>query len=214
MSNAERVVALRAFRRHNEEQARNKTVDFSHGPPDLSGLEGAQRLHLLRQYRLWLDERSKYVAPLTNAGPPAAGTVVPRSPRMPGRPPPTPPCWLPQEPPRLYEGAGGGADVLVVESAPSSPVASRRAEPPLSPYAQYAVPHADAGFSPTAVSAAGGAKKLGHFDYFERPRTARSRPSTAPWLDDARLPKPTGKAKPAGGTNAQVRLYWKSLEFS
>jgi hypothetical protein len=171
MSNQQRVAVLRAFRHYNEEHGGKKKVDFALGPPDLSGLEGAQRLQLLRAYRQWLDEQSKYGA-LAGDGALAAGAIVPRGPRLSGRPPPTSPCWVPGEPPQL----------------PSAPV-------------DAPAPPTDA-YDPTESHAAGNATRVGYFDAFERPRTACPASTTAPWLDDARMPRPTGRARPASGTHA------------
>eukprot|EP00962_Isochrysis_galbana_P004935 scaffold1357_cov97-Isochrysis_galbana.AAC.3 len=187
MSNQQRLAVLRAFRHYNEEHVRKKKVDFTHGPPDLSGLEGAQRLQLLRSYRQWLDEQAKYSASAHGDDDLAAGTIVPRGPRMSGRPPPASPCWVPDEPPRLAWGAA---------PAPPPPDACD----PAQSAADSAAP--EAASDPTDSPAAGNATRVGYFDAFERTRTARPAPTNAPWLDDARLPRPTGRARAASDIHA------------
>lgn len=114
-----------------------------------------------------------------------AGTVLPRAAPAMQRPCPAVPCWMPdKEAARPGEPASEAGDV----AGSSNNLRCRQGPGPLG----------DA-FSP----AAGNAPRIGYYDRFERPRTARPNPTAPPWLDDARLPRPTGRARPALGTNAQ-----------
>ena len=63
----EGLEVLREFRKQREQA---KQFDFSLGPPDVTGLEGPERLSVLRSYRQYLQARdSSFEAPATNHKP-------------------------------------------------------------------------------------------------------------------------------------------------
>ncbi len=161
MGREEKMEALRQYRRAREAPP---TFDFTQGPPDVSGLEGAERLNVLRQYRQFVTQRDA-VTGEAKSGVPYAGhshAKKDESPRAPGTPRSVAPYLpLPNEPVDVSD-----AVPYVLAAAPYAAVVP---EPSVEVPAVAAAPEAP-------VTAAGVESGAGGslFTYFERPRTAQA----------------------------------------
>jgi hypothetical protein len=119
-SRSERLEKLREYRRQREAV---KEHDFTQGPPDVSGLEGSERLAVLRMYRQFLDAKGGTFGP--NASVPATPAGVTHhkrddmpTPRSMAKIEPAP--WLhgngaknePVEPPQSAVAVGSAAGIV------------------------------------------------------------------------------------------------------